>query len=673
LSGFQYRKQKLQKLDNNKKLAESLKKYLQQENDLAQAGTSSTTDFRAEIEENFPQVEEDCAMETNVPDVTDVEEGSNQGECEESIEDQQHCLLPEDPAEWPEVLSPAFSRMLVEKGPGQVNDWNYPANESGRKFSINYYYRLLPNGEKVKRDWLIYSISKNSVYCFCCKIFGKMVTNLSNKEGFSDWQHLSFILSRHEKSVAHNENLKSWLNLGNMLSKKLTVNQKQLRLLDVEKKHWHNVLERIISVIQFLSRQCLALRGTSAKLYEHSNGNFLKAIEMIAKFDSVMSEHVRRVQRAQKSDTVMANYLGDKIQNELIDLIGSKIKQYILDLIRKHKYYSIILDCTPDVSHSEQMTVVIRFVAFNESLKKVELHEHFLEFCPISDSTGKGLSEFLIDLLSKLNLNIYDMRGQGYDNGANMRGKHNGLQKKILEINPRAFFVPCTAHTLNLVVNDAAKINFEASGFFDLVQELYVFFSGSTKRWSVLKKYIADLNLKPLSDTRWSSRIDAIKPLRYQIGPIYDALIEVMEHSSQDVNSSHQARSLAFKIHNYKFLCSVIIWYNILFKINSLSKILQSPAVNIKICLSHLKNLVDFFSNFRSDEGFNEVLVDANVVAEEFDVETNFPMPQTVRPRKKTKFFDYEHNDEPITDPKTSFTITVFFNILDQILSSLKD
>jgi hypothetical protein len=31
------------------------------------------------------------------------------------------------------------------------------------------------------------------------------------------------------------------------------------------------------------------------------------------------------------------------------------------------------------------------------------------------------------------------------------------------------------------------------------------------------------------------------------------------------------------------------------------------------------------------------------------------------------------HNNEPITHPKTSFTITVFFNILYQILSSLKD
>ncbi|KAH0814622.1 hypothetical protein GEV33_008169 [Tenebrio molitor] len=148
LSGFQYRKQKLQKLDNNKKLAESLKKYLQQENDLAQAGTSSTTDFRAEIEENFPQVEEDCAMETNVPDVTDVEEGSNQGECEESIEDQQHCLLPEDPAEWPEfdevkvksvqeydtskdeVLGP-HNQMQVVMARGLFAQWKQPLSRGG--------------------------------------------------------------------------------------------------------------------------------------------------------------------------------------------------------------------------------------------------------------------------------------------------------------------------------------------------------------------------------------------------------------------------------------------------------------------------------------------------------------------------------------------------------------
>ena len=57
----------------------------------------------------------------------------------------------------------------------------------------------------------------------------------------------------------------------------------------------------------------------------------------------------------------------------MIDLIGSKIKNPILDLLRKYKYYSIILDCTPDVSHTEQLSVILRFVLLNELTKKIEI------------------------------------------------------------------------------------------------------------------------------------------------------------------------------------------------------------------------------------------------------------------------------------------------------------
>jgi len=33
-----------------------------------------------------------------------------------------------------------------------------------------------------------------------------------------------------------------------------------------------------------------------------------------------------------------------------------------------------------------------------------------------------------------------------------MQGKNIGLQKRILEINPRAMFISCAMHTLNLLV-----------------------------------------------------------------------------------------------------------------------------------------------------------------------------------------------------------------------------
>lgn len=231
MSGFQYRQQRLQKNEKNKKLAYSLKKYLHQDQeDDASAGPSSAAiaSFETEKESNLLHVEEssmDAQEESSVSDVIEVvvpqsshvDESEITGNATTALDG----LLSEDPGEWPEIITSALSRVLIEKGPYQVTDWNYPVNENGRKFSTNYYYRQLPNGEKVKRDWLVYSVSQNSVYCFCCKIFGKNPTNLSNREGFSDWQHLSFTLSRHEKSIAHNENVKAWLNLGNMLSKKL--------------------------------------------------------------------------------------------------------------------------------------------------------------------------------------------------------------------------------------------------------------------------------------------------------------------------------------------------------------------------------------------------------------------------------------------------------------------
>ncbi|KAJ7344823.1 hypothetical protein JRQ81_000773 [Phrynocephalus forsythii] len=216
------------------------------------------------------------------------------------------------------------------------------------------------------------------------------------------------------------------------------------------------------------------------------------------------------------------------------------------------------------------------------------------------------------------------MRGQGYDNGANMKGKNIGLQRKILDINPRAFYVPCAAHSLNLVVNDAAKSSLEVTNFFSVVQEIYVFFSGSTTRWQMLLEQVPNLTLKPLSNTRWESRVEALKALRFNLEKVYDALYSIYSDNKRDGDTRNIASSLMLKLKSFQFICSLVTWLKILTKINVVSKILQKPDVVLQEAVKMIEQAKNNLATMRTDSAFDSMLLEATSIAEEIECETIF-------------------------------------------------
>ena len=574
---------------------------------------------------------------------------------------QQHGSLkaaPLDPADWPS-LSDKVRVELVTRGPYQVtSDFKFPKGEDGRCCHHHHFYRQLVNGEKIKRSWVVYSKKNNSLYCFCCKLFSQKTYRLIS-DGVSDWKNCSDILKTHENSPEHSKHMNSWKELETRVDKGQTIDKVEMALIEAERRRWREVLTRLVAIIQSLAERNIALRGTTDTLHQPNNGNFLKEVELMAKFDPVLKQHVSEVERGANHKS----YLGKNIQNELIDCIGGKIVEAMVKEITESKYFSIILDCTPDLSHKEQLSVIIRLVAVEDT---PQIKEHFMGFLEAEESTGESLSTLILKRLEELSIPFEDCRGQSYDNGANMKGKSKGVQARLLEKNPRALFVPCGANTVNLVIADAAKSSAEATGYFGYLQKLFTLFSASTQRWSILNKHVTT-TLISWSDTRWESRISSVEAVRYQAAKVREPLLDVRDKATDPVIKI-EAQSLAEEVGSYRFSICTVIWHDILTKIQHVSKLLQSETMQMDVAVDLLRKTEASLVSYR-DTGFASAQVSAKEMCEEMDVEA---VLKQKRLRTTKRQFSYEAPDEDVSDALKKMEISFFNVVVDVSIVSLQ-
>ena len=129
-------------------------------------------------------------------------------------------------------------------------------------------------------------------------------------------------------------------------------------------------------------------------------------------------------------------------------------------------------------------------------------------------------------------IEISDCRGQGYDNGSNMSGKYEGAQAHVLRSSPLAVFSLCACHSLNLCGSHAAECCPQLQTFVGMVQKLYNLFSSSPMRLKILQENIG-CSLHSLSHTRWSDRVDSVRPFAAHIPGIQASLKSLLQLSLQ--------------------------------------------------------------------------------------------------------------------------------------------
>ena len=137
------------------------------------------------------------------------------------------------------------------------------------------------------------------------------------------------------------------------------------------------------------------------------------------------------------------------------------------------------MDATLDSSHIEQATFLLRYVKLKDV--RYEVQERFLMFTDCSNKCREEIAQLIMDTSEEHAITLSDCKVQAYDNAANMAGKYNGTQEKILEQCSMAIFSLCGCHTLNSCGNDAAEYLPEAITYFRTVQMIYNLFSSSLK------------------------------------------------------------------------------------------------------------------------------------------------------------------------------------------------
>ena len=168
------------------------------------------------------------------------------------------------------------------------------------------------------------------------------------------------------------------------------------------------------------------------------------------------------------------------------------------------------------------------------------------------------LTSTLKDVLLRCNLQLSQCRGQAYDGASNMAGHLSGVSTRITNEEPKAMYVHCLAHSLNLCLQDCSKNCRCVRDALSLATELASLIRASPKRLALFQNLKREIGvdspgIKPLCPTRWTVRTDALDSiiktffglkLSFLVFSAMEQLSRTLQNS--DINAQ-EARSAAIK------------------------------------------------------------------------------------------------------------------------------
>ncbi|XP_064462321.1 zinc finger MYM-type protein 1-like [Ornithodoros turicata] len=409
--------------------------------------------------------------------------------------------------------------------------------------------------------WLSYNAEIGKVYCAICvtardKKIPLPCTSRDKdsyaafvERGFENWKKALQRFRSHEKSALHREastalrTASTGANVATALSESKLSQMKQSR----------QALLAVLSSVRFLACQGLSLRG-----HDEDEGN-LRQLLMLREADVPGLGAWLNKSRCK--------WISPDLQNEMLELITHSMLRSLIREVQDALFYAVIADETSDISTQEQISFCLRYVK-----EGLEVEEVFIGFYVTADTRASTLFSILKDVLCRLNLQIENCRRQCYDGAANVSGKSGGLQALVQDIEPRAMYVHCLAHTLNLVLQDLCKQIDVCRDFVSLFADLVNFVKTSPKRLSWFEQFQKEGTpaLRQFCKTRWTLKASSLRSVSSNYSELVQFLFALSSDEKNDTGAkaSGYAKALG-KFDSYFMLRLMILVFERLESANS--------------------------------------------------------------------------------------------------------
>ncbi|CAF3819629.1 unnamed protein product, partial [Rotaria sp. Silwood1] len=478
---------------------------------------------------------------------------------------------------------PSDISMSCNDAPVQKILSSYPTNQQNRSFQSNWFR---------DRIWLEYSVENDACYCYYCRHFSSNQLNADDAfatTGFNNWKkalNKSAGLMKHASSQAHIIATKNYL----IYKQQQAIDSNVLKQLDNSRailiRKNRDRLVKISSTLLFLARQMISFRGHQEDENSSNQGNFLEFLRWASTTDPAIKSIL-------EDSAGNATYLSHDIQNELINVMSNEIREEISFMLNKNKYALMADECR-DVSGTQQLSIVIRFVPDPNRCtidKAYIVKEYFLGFIPLAQFDAETLANKIVEFLNYWKIPLEFCICLCFDGASVMSGCVAGVHVYLKKYMPNSVYVHCAAHRLNLVISDTCKVVCYVSDYFSIVSQIYTFFTESGVANIYFKQAQIDLGLvrsstlKLWTITRWDSRWIAIDSIVNN----FPAIVRALRDLSEDGSGTRSTNALGILIHVKK------------------SVFIISPSLDYVRGEHLIKSVIQQFKDLRNDQCFYQI------------------------------------------------------------------